>query len=157
MSKRKIEFFVVDILIAINKVKLYTKDAQNAEEFLHDEKSFDATMRELEIVGEASKHLLHNNILDKEWQIVVDFRNIIIHEYFGVDIDEIWEVVTSHLIEFEVEILKVINKVNMGILNQVISGALIDFKYSKTTTKYLQTLQKELLKSVTRNSQNSTN
>ena len=152
MSKRKIEFFVVDILIAINKVKLYTKDAQNAEEFLHDEKSFDATMRELEIIGEASKHLLNKNVLDKEWQIVVDFRNIIIHEYFGVDIDEIWEVVTSHLIEFEVEILKVINKVDMDILNQVISAALIDFKYSKTTTKYLQTLQKELLKSVTKNS-----
>ena len=151
MSKRKIEFFVVDILIAINKVKLYTKDAQNAEEFLHDEKSFDATMRELEIIGEASKHLLNKNVLDKEWQIVVDFRNIIIHEYFGVDIDEIWEVVTSHLIEFEVEILKVINKVDMDILNQVIFAALIDFKYSKTTTKYLQTLQKELLKSVTEN------
>jgi len=146
MSKRVIEFFIIDVLIAINKVNLYSKNADSAQDFLHDEKSFDATMRELEIIGEASKHLLREDVLDKQWQIVVDFRNIIIHEYFGIDIDEIWEVVTKHIIEFESEVLEIIKNVDQDILSKVLSSALVDFEYSQSTTKYLETLQSKILK-----------
>lgn len=146
MSKRAIEFFIIDILIAINKVKLYSKDAKNAEEFLHDEKSFDATMRELEIIGEASKHLIRNEMLDKEWQIVVDFRNIIIHEYFGIEIDEVWEVITLHIIAFESEVIKILKHVDQDVVKNVLSSALIDFQYSQLTTEFLQSLKSNLKK-----------
>ncbi len=90
MSKRVLEFYIIDILIAIDKIKRYSKDFSNADEFYYDEKSFDATMRELQIIGEATKYLINSNMLDSSFRVVVEFRNIIVHEYFGIDKDEIW-------------------------------------------------------------------
>jgi len=146
MSKRAIEFFIVDCFIAINKIKRYTYEFNNSQEFLYDEKSFDATMRELEILGEATKHLIKNQILDKEFQIVVDFRNIISHEYFGIDADEVWEVITIHILDFEKELYNIINNFNQNILLDVLNSALKDHKYSKDTSNYIKKLQKDILK-----------
>ena len=47
MSDRDVSFYIVDILIAINKIKRYTKDIDNAEELLNSELEWDATIREL--------------------------------------------------------------------------------------------------------------
>ena len=58
MPNRVIEYFVLDILIAIDKVKRYSAGFETGEEFAADEKSYSATMRELEIIGEALKHVL---------------------------------------------------------------------------------------------------
>jgi uncharacterized protein with HEPN domain len=103
-------------------------------------KGFDATMRELEIIGEASNHLIKNKLLDKQWQIVVDFRNVIIHEYFGIDIDEIWEVIKIHLLEFEKEITIVMKSSNQDTIKKVIKSALVDYKYSQDTIGFLNKL-----------------
>lgn len=60
------------------------------EQFLADEKTVDAVLRNLEIIGEAANsisdgmHLQHSNI---EWRRIVGLRNIVIHHYFGVDMD----------------------------------------------------------------------
>lgn len=137
MSKRVVEFFIVDILIAIEKVKRYTAEFNNPQDFMHDEKSFDATMRELEIIGEATKHLIRGNLLDNEWQIVVDFRNVIAHEYFGIDSDEIWEVITIYLDKFGDEITKLFENGDKEILDDVIKSNLDDFKYSSKTVALL--------------------
>lgn len=145
MSKRAIEFFIVDCFIAIDKVKRYTSEFHNSQEFLHDEKSFDATMRELEILGEATKHLIKSQIIDKEFQIVVDFRNIISHEYFGIDIEEVWEVITIHILDFEKELYNIINNIDKNVLLDVLNSALKDHKYSNDTSKYINKLQKDLL------------
>lgn len=140
MSKRVVEFFIVDILIAIEKVKRYTSEFNCAQDFMHDEKSFDATMRELEIIGEATKHLIRGNLLDNEWQIVVDFRNVIAHEYFGIDSDEIWEVITIYLDKFGDEISKLFENSDNKILSDVIQSNLEDFKYSTKTVSLLKNL-----------------
>ena len=140
MSKRVSEFFIVDILIAIEKVKRYTVEFTSSQEFLHDEKSFDATMRELEIIGEATKHLIRGNLLDAEWQIVVDFRNVIAHEYFGIDSDEIWEVITVYLATFETEVVKLFDNSDKDVLIDVIKSNVEDFKYSTKTVFLLNDL-----------------
>lgn len=140
MSKRVSEFFIVDILIAIEKVKRYTAEFKSSQEFLYDEKSFDATMRELEIIGEATKHLIRGNLLDAEWQIVVDFRNVIAHEYFGIDSDEIWEVVTVYLAIFKIEVIKLFENSDMEVLIDVIKSNIEDFKYSTKTLASLSSL-----------------
>lgn len=144
MSKRIVEFFIVDILIAIEKVKRYTSEFDCAQDFMHDEKSFDATMRELEIIGEATKHLIRWNLLDNEWQIVVDFRNVIAHEYFGIDSDEIWEVITIYLADFENEITKLFENSDKEILEDVIKSNLDDFKYSSKTVALLSGLLEKI-------------
>lgn len=140
MSKRVVEFFIVDSLIAIEKVKRYTVEFDCAQNFMHDEKSFDATMRELEIIGEATKHLIRGNLLDSEWQIVVDFRNVIAHEYFGIDSDEIWEVITVYLATFETEIVKLFDKSDSDVLIDIIKSNIEDFKYSVKTVSLLHNL-----------------
>lgn len=144
MSKRVVEFFIVDILIAIEKVKRYTSEFNCAQDFMHDEKSFDATMRELEIIGEATKHLIRGNLLDNEWQIVVDFRNVIAHEYFGIDSDEIWEVITIYLDKFRDEVSKLFENADKDILSDVIKSNLEDFKYSVKTVALLTALLKRI-------------
>lgn len=55
MPKRRIEFFVIDVLIQIEKIKRYTFPYQTAQELMHDEVQLSATLRELEILGEACK------------------------------------------------------------------------------------------------------
>ena len=56
MSKRVIELFVIDLLVAMDKISRYHAEFDDAQSFYYDEKSFDATIRELQIVGEATKN-----------------------------------------------------------------------------------------------------
>jgi uncharacterized protein with HEPN domain len=77
MSKRVVELFVVDLLVAMDKISRYKAGFNDAQSFYHDEKSFDATIRELQIVGEATKHLISSNILGKEYRVIVDFKETV--------------------------------------------------------------------------------
>jgi len=142
MSKRVLEFFIIDILIAIDKIKRYSKDFKNADDFYYDEKSFDATMRELQIIGEATKHLINSNLLDKSFRVIVDFRNLIVHEYFGIDKDEIWQIVTSHLYDFEEDILKLLKNSNLKIVLDILNENKNDFKGK--TLEYIEKLEKDI-------------
>ncbi len=91
---RDIDFYIVDIFIANNKINRYTKNFENAEELFWSELEWDATIRELEIVGEATNKLIKYGFLSNdEYRKIVDFRNIIAHGYFGINKEEVWEVV----------------------------------------------------------------
>ena len=94
MSKRDISLYIVDIFIAINKIQRYTQKFSNAQDFKWSELQWDATIRELEIIGEATNNLIKSQILENnKYRKIVDFRNVIIHGYFGIDEDEVWSVV----------------------------------------------------------------
>lgn len=97
MSKRVFELFLFDIYIAILKIEFISKKFDNSEALKHDFISWDSVIREFEIIGEATNILIKNNIVKKENQIVVDFRNLLIHHYFGIDSDEIWDVIHNDL------------------------------------------------------------
>jgi len=144
MSKRLIELFVIDIIIAIDKIKRYTDSFNSADELLHSEMQWDATIRELEIIGEATKNLLNEKFLEDEWRVIVDFRNIIIHEYFGIEHNEVYEVVKVDILEFEKEILKSLNKFNNNELLQVIEDSIIDHKYNEKVISLLEEIKNEL-------------
>ncbi len=104
MSHRDITFYVVDIFIAIDKVKRYTEKFENGSELLYDEVYWDATIRELEIIGEATKYLLKDELIDTKYRRIVDFRNQILHGYFGIDENIVWDVVKNKLSEYEVDL-----------------------------------------------------
>jgi uncharacterized protein with HEPN domain len=70
------------------------------EDFKKDRKTFSATIRELEIIGEAVNNIsdeLKQKYLHVLWQEIRSFRNKIVHEYFGVDIRIVWDVITNEL------------------------------------------------------------
>ena len=73
-------------------------------EFIIEEKTIDAVIRNLEIIGEASRHI-PDNIIKKypeiDWIGIKGMRNILIHEYFGVDLRIIWKTIRYNLSEFK--------------------------------------------------------
>jgi uncharacterized protein with HEPN domain len=99
MSKRPIELLLNDIFDAIDRIRQYT-DGISFEIFSGDQKTIDAVARNLEIIGEAANRLpddfkeKHSEI---EWYKVVGLRHRIIHEYFGIDLEMIWQIVNSDL------------------------------------------------------------
>jgi len=62
--------------------------------------AWDSIIREFEIMGEATNILIKNKILDSDSQVIVDFRNLLIHHYFGIDSEEVWDVIHNDLKDF---------------------------------------------------------
>jgi len=105
-KKRDIELFIVDIFIAIEKIKEYTQSFNNPSDFQHSSLHWDASIRQFEIIGVALNKLLEdekfNFLAPSYFRKVVNFRNSIVHGYFGIDLEELWNIITKKL-----EILKV--------------------------------------------------
>ena len=116
MSKKKqrdIELFVVDTFVAIHQVKKYTAPFKNKDDFRHNSLHWDATIRQLEIIGEALNKLLENEEFNKAspryFRKIVNFRNVISHGYFGIDLDEVWNVVNEKLDVLSDDLLTIVN------------------------------------------------
>ena len=79
-----------------------------------DSKSFDATMMQFVVIGETISRLdenFKNSQNQIPWQKIKDFRNIIAHDYFGIDPEEIWDIVNEKLLPLKKEIKKIIDEV----------------------------------------------
>lgn len=100
MSKRESGLYLLDILIAYEKILRYTKDFECGDDLLHSELEWDATIRELEIIGEATKNLIQENIIDDKSRRIVNFRNQIAHGYFGIDADIVLDIIHNKLNSF---------------------------------------------------------
>jgi uncharacterized protein with HEPN domain len=111
MSKRKWELFVEDILESINLIEEYIKD-MDFEQFKNDRKTIDAVVRNFEIIGEASKNIpeeIKKQHQDIDWKGIIGFRNRIAHEYFGVSVSIIWNIIKKELPYLKEKIKKIIN------------------------------------------------
>ncbi len=99
MSDRDILLYVTDALESIEAIEDYINDL-TFEEFEDDRKTYSATIREYIIIGEAISKiidLLQEKIPDFPWRSIKDFRNFIVHEYFGVDAKIVWDLSTIEL------------------------------------------------------------
>ncbi len=99
MSKRDKFLYIEDILDASKAIKEYI-DGMTFDEFVSDRKTYSATIREYIIIGEAVSSLIdiaEKSIPDYPWRMIKDFRNFIVHEYFGVDGKIIWDLTTQEL------------------------------------------------------------
>jgi uncharacterized protein with HEPN domain len=140
MFKRDISLYIVDIFIAYDKIERYTSKFNSANELLWSELEWDATMRELEIIGEATNYLIKLEILDnKKYRKIVDFRNIIIHAYFGIDENEVWEVIKNkiHLFIKDLELIVVEKNIY---LNDALECAKNENYKNKSIVLYLDLL-----------------
>jgi uncharacterized protein with HEPN domain len=99
MSERNITLLLIDIRSSILKILDYTQ-GMSYDMYDADSKTKDAVERNFEIIGEAASRLpddfksIDNGI---EWRILKDFRNFIIHEYFGIDNLVVWDIIEHRL------------------------------------------------------------
>lgn len=92
---RDLQLYLGDILEAIRRIGLLTGDLDQ-EGFRNDWRVQDATLRNLEILGEAVKHLpieLTTRHPEVAWKNIAGFRDFLAHAYFGIDDDIVWDVV----------------------------------------------------------------
>lgn len=109
MSNVKLDLY--SLIDSIDKIELYLKSFSSADEFYHDQKSFDATMMQFIVIGEIISRLdtdfkKSNNHIP--WQKIKNFRNIIAHDYFGIDADEIWDIINNKLLPLKSQISKLL-------------------------------------------------
>ena len=109
MSNRTDEDFLSDIQEATRRIKVYTA-GMTYEAFLADTKTQDAVIRNLEIIGEATKNLsteLRTRYPDVPWKGMAGVRDRLIHHYFGVNLDIVWHIVTAELstLALQVEVI----------------------------------------------------
>jgi uncharacterized protein with HEPN domain len=99
MPKRRDSDFLRDILEAAHRIGRYT-EGMNYEAFLRDTKTQDAVIRNLEIVGEATKNLsaeVREEHHEVPWRGMAGLRDRLIHDYFGINLDIVWQIVTDEL------------------------------------------------------------
>ena len=99
MSERDFHLYFTDILDSGNAITEYV-NGMYFDDFRNDRKTYSAVIREFEIIGEAIGKLpdeLKLRRSDVEWQDIKDFRNLLIHEYFGVDLEIVWKVIQDDL------------------------------------------------------------
>ena len=99
MSRRDWALFVDDIQQAYDKISGYVS-GMSFEDFCADTRTVDAVVRNLEIIGEASRGIPDDKQLLKpeiDWAAIRGLRNRIVHEYFGLSLSVIWAIVQTDL------------------------------------------------------------
>ncbi|MCP2518991.1 DUF86 domain-containing protein [SCandidatus Aminicenantes bacterium Aminicenantia_JdfR_composite] len=109
---REYKAYLKDILRAINKINRYTENI-SLEEFKKNELIQDGVVRNLEIIGEATKNIpesIKKDNPDVEWKKIGGLRDILIHVYFGIDTEIIWDIIKNKVPELKEKIENILAK-----------------------------------------------
>jgi uncharacterized protein with HEPN domain len=97
---------------AIEAIKSYVGDA-DFKSFSRDKKTIDAVVYQLAVIGEAASNLssdFRKTHPEIPWRDMIDMRNVLIHEYFGVIIETVWKTVQKNLPELENMVDEILSK-----------------------------------------------
>ena len=97
--KRSSKLYIDDIVRSIGRIEKYAHGL-SFDQFSKDEKTIDAIIRNLEIIGEAARNIpqsVREKNRNMPWKEMVGMRNKVIHEYFGVDPEILWQTVRSDM------------------------------------------------------------
>lgn len=104
---------LLNILDCGQAIRDYVVGLADADAFFSDRKTFDATLMNFVVIGEVIGKLsteTKNEHQQIPWNRIKDFRNVVAHDYFGVDAEEVWQVVHKHLPKFLSEVQNILHQ-----------------------------------------------
>ena len=116
MPKRGDKEFLLDIIEAIKRIELYTKEL-SYQDFLQKIETQDAVVRNFEIIGEAVKNISKNlktKYNNLRWKEIAGMRDKVIHFYFGVNWDIVWKAAKNSLPQLKEKIEGILKKIEEG-------------------------------------------
>ncbi len=99
MPKREWRFYLQDMIKFANNVQTYTEGLEQSA-FVASGISYDATLRNLELIGEAAMHVpesIRSQHTEIPWRLVIATRNRLIHGYLGIDDDTVWSIIQEDI------------------------------------------------------------
>lgn len=112
--KRNYKLFLDDISQRIEKVESYIEN-MTFEEFKQDDKTVSACIREIEVIGEATKQIpkeITNRFNELPWSLMAKMRDKLIHWYFDIDEEIVWNVAMQKLPQIKEKIDKIISELH---------------------------------------------
>ena len=103
--------FLEHITDSITLLEEYIHDLKYSD-FIENYEKQDAVIRRLEIIGEAIRNIPEeflDNYPEIPWRDVVDFRNVLIHEYFDVNLERVWNTIKTDIPDFKIKIESICN------------------------------------------------
>lgn len=103
--------YIEDIVDSMNKIDEFTK-GMNYKDFIKDEKTIFAVVRALEIIGEAAKNISESHrrkYPEIPWNEMAGMRDKLIHEYFGVKLEIVWDTVKSEISPLRIKFQQILN------------------------------------------------
>lgn len=110
MPERNLKY-LKHIFDCINDIETFV-EGYNENTFINDKKTFNASIRMFEVIGEATKRISadfktqHNHI---DWKRIAGLRDVLIHDYEGVDLDAVWQIIKINLPQLKKEIENLLN------------------------------------------------
>lgn len=99
--KREWRFYIDDMIGFAEKVLIYT-ESLDQEQFIAHELRYDASLRNLELIGEAATRIpdeVRKQHPEVPWRMIIATRNRLIHAYLGIDDDTIWSIIQQNIPE----------------------------------------------------------
>jgi len=112
-TKKDPKILLLDIMDSIENIQKYTKDVSKTK-FFADLKTQDAVIRRIGVIGEAVKNLpviFRNKNPDILWKEIAGTRNVIIHDYSGIDTNLVWEIIKTDIPELKRRITKILDSI----------------------------------------------
>jgi uncharacterized protein with HEPN domain len=113
MTTKEPKIFLEHILNSIEEIYNHIGE-MGKDEFFEDVKTQDSVIRRMQIIGEAVKNIpdkFRINYPDIPWKDMAGLRDVLVHEYFDVDLEEIWALLSNDLKDLKVKINQALNNI----------------------------------------------
>jgi uncharacterized protein with HEPN domain len=109
---RDSRLYLADIVQASSDVAEFV-GGMSFDEFKSDKKTVHAVVRNLEVIGEAAKAIpaeIRQQHGSTPWQRIAGLRDVLIHHYFGIDVEIVWDIVTNKLPDLERQVRAILDR-----------------------------------------------